>query len=47
MMIALSVNLKKNESVNNIIDYCIKSLMEFGNNTRPQDDITLLGLGLK
>ena len=42
-------NLKmlKNESVHNIIDQCIRSLMEFGNNTRPQDDITLLGLELK
>jgi len=39
-------NLKtlKNESLHNIIDECINSLMEFGNNTRPQDDITLLGL---
>jgi hypothetical protein len=25
----------------------INSLMEFGNNTNPQDDITLLGLELK
>lgn len=42
-------NLKmlKNESVHNIIDQCLRSLMEFGNNTRPQDDITLLGLELK
>ncbi|PQP35595.1 hypothetical protein C6A37_01705 [Desulfobacteraceae bacterium SEEP-SAG9] len=42
-------NLKalKNESVHNIIDQCISSLMEFGNNTRPQDDIALLGLELK
>jgi sigma-B regulation protein RsbU (phosphoserine phosphatase) len=42
-------NLKilKNESVQNIIDQCISSLMEFGNNTKPQDDITLLGLELK
>jgi phosphoserine phosphatase RsbU/P len=42
-------NLKtlKNESVHNIIDQCIRSLMEFGHNTRPQDDITLLGLELK
>ena len=42
-----SLKVLKNESVQNIIDQCIKSLMEFGNNTRPQDDITLLGLGLK
>jgi sigma-B regulation protein RsbU (phosphoserine phosphatase) len=42
-------NLKmlKNESLHNIIDQCIRSLMEFGNNTKPQDDITLLGLELK
>lgn len=42
-------NLKilKNESVQNIIDQCLRSLMEFGNNTTPQDDITLFGLELK
>jgi sigma-B regulation protein RsbU (phosphoserine phosphatase) len=42
-------NLKKheNESVQNIIDQCIKSLMKFGNHTSPHDDITLLGLRLK
>ncbi len=37
----------KNESVHNIIDQCINLLMEFGNNTRPQDDISLLGLEFK
>jgi sigma-B regulation protein RsbU (phosphoserine phosphatase) len=42
-----TLKMQKNESVHNIIDQCIKSLMEFGNNTSPQDDITLLGLGLK
>ena len=42
-----SLKVLKNESVHNIIDQCIKSLMEFGNNTSPQDDITLLGLELK
>ena len=42
-----SLKVQKNESVHNIIDQCIKSLMEFGNNTRPQDDITLLGLALR
>jgi sigma-B regulation protein RsbU (phosphoserine phosphatase) len=42
-----SLKVKKNEFVHTVIDHCIKSLMEFGNNTRPQDDITLLGLGLK
>lgn len=42
-------NLKilRNESVQNIIDQCLRSLMEFGNNTKPQDDITLFGLELK
>jgi sigma-B regulation protein RsbU (phosphoserine phosphatase) len=42
-------NLKtqKNESVQSIVDQCLRSLMEFGNNTRPQDDITLFGLELK
>ena len=42
-----SLKTQKDESVTNIIDQCIKSLMEFGNNTNPQDDITLLGLELK
>jgi sigma-B regulation protein RsbU (phosphoserine phosphatase) len=42
-----SLKVLKNESVHNIIDKCIKSLMEFGNNTSPQDDISLLALELK
>ena len=42
-----SLKKQENESVQNMIDQCIKSLMEFGNNTSPQDDITLLGLRLK
>jgi sigma-B regulation protein RsbU (phosphoserine phosphatase) len=42
-----SLKTQKAESVTNMIDQCIKSLMEFGNNTNPQDDITLLGLKLK
>ena len=42
-----SLKKQENESVQNMIDQCIKSLMEFGNNTSPQDDITLLGLELK
>ena len=42
-----SLKVLKNESVHNIIDQCIKSLMEFGNNTSPQDDISLLALELK
>ena len=41
------LKILRNESVQNIIDQCIRSLMEFGNNTRPQDDITLFGLELK
>ena len=42
-----SLKTQKAESVTNMIDQCINSLMEFGNNTNPQDDITLLGLELK
>jgi sigma-B regulation protein RsbU (phosphoserine phosphatase) len=42
-----SLKTQKAESVTNMIDQCIKSLMEFGNNTNPQDDITLLGLQFK
>jgi len=42
-----SLKTQKAESVTNMIEQCIKSLKEFGNNTNPQDDITLLGLELK
>ena len=35
------------ESVTDIVEHSIKSLMDFGNNAKPQDDITLLGLELK
>jgi sigma-B regulation protein RsbU (phosphoserine phosphatase) len=42
-----SLKVLKNESVQNIIDQCIKSLMVFGNDARPQDDISLLGLEFK
>ena len=35
------------ESVTDIVEQSIKSLMDFGNNAKPQDDITLLGLELK
>jgi sigma-B regulation protein RsbU (phosphoserine phosphatase) len=35
------------ESVTEIVEKSIKSLMDFGNNAKPQDDITLLGLELK
>jgi sigma-B regulation protein RsbU (phosphoserine phosphatase) len=37
----------QNESVTDIVEQSIKSLMDFGNNAKPQDDITLLGLTLK
>jgi sigma-B regulation protein RsbU (phosphoserine phosphatase) len=42
-----SLKTQKAESVTNMIDQCIDALMEFGNNSNPQDDITLLGLELK
>ncbi len=35
------------ESVHDIVEKTIKSLMNFGDNANPQDDITLLGLELK
>jgi sigma-B regulation protein RsbU (phosphoserine phosphatase) len=35
------------EAVTGIVEQSIKSLMDFGNNAKPQDDITLLGLELK
>jgi sigma-B regulation protein RsbU (phosphoserine phosphatase) len=35
------------ESVHDIVEKTIKSLMNFGNNAKPQDDITLLGPELK
>jgi sigma-B regulation protein RsbU (phosphoserine phosphatase) len=42
-----SLKIQKAESVTSMINQCINSLMEFGNNTNPQDDITLLGLGFR
>lgn len=42
-----SLKVQKKESVQKMIEQCINSLMEFGANTVPQDDITLLGLALK
>ena len=42
-----SLTVQKNASVHNTVDQCIKSLMEFGKNTKPRDDISLLGLRLK
>jgi phosphoserine phosphatase RsbU/P len=35
------------ESINDIVKQSFKSLMDFGRNAKPQDDITLLGLELK
>ena len=35
------------EPVSDIVDKTIRSLMNFGHNAKPQDDITLLGLELK
>ena len=35
------------ESINDIIEQSIRSLMRFGDHSKPQDDITLLGLELK
>jgi len=35
------------EAVTGIVEQSIKSLMDFGDNAKPQDDITLLGLELK
>lgn len=37
----------QSESIMNIVEQSIKTLMDFGNNAKPQDDITLLGLALK
>jgi sigma-B regulation protein RsbU (phosphoserine phosphatase) len=35
------------ESVTDIVEQSINSLMDFGSNAKPQDDITLLGIELK
>lgn len=35
------------ESINDMVEQSIKSLMDFGRNAKPNDDITLLGLELK
>ena len=40
------LNDLKEKSIHDIVDLSIKSLMEFGHNTKPQDDMTLLGVGL-
>jgi sigma-B regulation protein RsbU (phosphoserine phosphatase) len=35
------------ESIHDMVEQSVKSLMNFGHNAKPQDDITLLGLELK
>lgn len=35
------------ESLNEMVEQSIQALMNFGDNTKPQDDVTLLGLELK
>jgi sigma-B regulation protein RsbU (phosphoserine phosphatase) len=42
-----TINALQGKSVADIVEQSIRSLMEFGNNAKPQDDITLLGLELK
>lgn len=42
-----ALKASQRQSVRDIVKHCIKSLMEFGNHAKPQDDITLLGLTLK
>jgi sigma-B regulation protein RsbU (phosphoserine phosphatase) len=42
-----TINALQGQSVADIVAQSIRSLMEFGNNAKPQDDITLLGLELK
>jgi sigma-B regulation protein RsbU (phosphoserine phosphatase) len=42
-----TINALQGQSVADIVDQSIRSLMEFGKNAKPQDDITLLGLELK
>jgi sigma-B regulation protein RsbU (phosphoserine phosphatase) len=42
-----TLEAQRGESVHDMVEQSIKSLMNFGNNAKPQDDITLLGLELK
>jgi sigma-B regulation protein RsbU (phosphoserine phosphatase) len=42
-----TINALQGQPVAEIVDQSIKSLMDFGNSAKPQDDITLLGLELK
>jgi sigma-B regulation protein RsbU (phosphoserine phosphatase) len=37
----------KSKSITDMIEQSIKSLMDFGDHTKPQDDITILGIELK
>ena len=37
----------KDRSISDLIDVSFESLIEFGNNTDPKDDISLLGIQLK
>jgi sigma-B regulation protein RsbU (phosphoserine phosphatase) len=37
----------RGSSINEMVKRSIRSLMNFGRNSKPQDDITLLGLELK
>ena len=37
----------RGESINDMIEQSIRALLNFGNHTKPQDDITLLGLKFK
>jgi sigma-B regulation protein RsbU (phosphoserine phosphatase) len=42
-----SLEAQRGESIHDMVEQVIRSLMNFGNNAKPQDDITLLGLELK
>jgi sigma-B regulation protein RsbU (phosphoserine phosphatase) len=42
-----TLEAQRGQSINEMVEQCIESLMNFGNNAKPQDDITLLGLELK
>jgi sigma-B regulation protein RsbU (phosphoserine phosphatase) len=42
-----TLEAQRGKSIHGMVEQSIKSLMNFGNNAKPQDDITLLGLELK
>jgi sigma-B regulation protein RsbU (phosphoserine phosphatase) len=42
-----TLEARRGQSINDMVEQSIKSLMNFGNNAKPQDDITLLGLEFK